>query len=112
MRHAKKSTNRDFRMTFKEVPESEPVEQEAQEEDIQDQNTAEEEVCYQTVKDDMQTSTEMFESAMYLVCVLIIEPSSVAVQSHGLSPRCFTVNCHFVLPLCTLFPTDSSAGNC
>ncbi|DBA84856.1 TPA: hypothetical protein ACH3X1_005879 [Trebouxia sp. C0004] len=43
MRHAKKSTNRDFRMTFKEVPESEPVEQEAQEEDVQDQSAAEEE---------------------------------------------------------------------
>lgn len=46
MRHAKKSTNRDFRMTFKEVPESEPVEEEAQKEDVQDQSTAEEEVCY------------------------------------------------------------------
>ncbi|KAA6422807.1 MAG: hypothetical protein FRX49_07342 [Trebouxia sp. A1-2] len=43
MRHAKKSTNRDFRMTFKEVPESEPVEEEAQKEDVQDQSTAEEE---------------------------------------------------------------------
>ncbi len=50
MRHAKKSTNRDFRMTFKEVPESEPVE----EEDVQDQNTAGEEVCYQTAKDSIQ----------------------------------------------------------
>ena len=44
MRHAKKSTNRDFRMTFKEVPESEPVEEEAQEEEVQHQNAAEEEV--------------------------------------------------------------------
>ncbi len=72
MRHAKKSTNRDFRMTFKEVPESEPVEEEAQEEDVQDQNTAEEEVCYPTAKDSIQT---------YLVCVPVIRPSSVAVQS-------------------------------
>ncbi len=31
MRHAKKSTNRDFRMTFKEVPEPEPEEEEGQE---------------------------------------------------------------------------------
>ena len=55
MRHAKKSTNRDFRMTFKEVPESEPVE----EEDAHDQNTAEEEVCYQTAKDNMQTCQDV-----------------------------------------------------
>lgn len=59
MRHAKKSTNRDFRMTFKEVPESETVEEEAQEEDAHDQNTAEEEVCYQTAKDNMQTCQDV-----------------------------------------------------
>ncbi len=59
MRHAKKSTNRDFRMTFKEVPESEPVEEEAQEEDVQDQSAAEEEVCHQTAKDDMQTCRDV-----------------------------------------------------
>lgn len=25
-------------------------------------------------------------------------------------PRCFSVNCHFVLPLCTLFRMDAPAG--
>ena len=59
MRHAKKSTNRDFRMTFKEVPESEPVEEEAQEEDVQGPNTAGEEVCYQTAKDSIQTCQDV-----------------------------------------------------
>lgn len=34
MRHAKKSTNRDFRMTFKEVPE--PEDEEVQEADVKD----------------------------------------------------------------------------
>ena len=41
MRHAKKSTNRDFRMTFKEVPEPEP---EPEEEEVQEDDAAQEAV--------------------------------------------------------------------
>jgi len=67
MRHAKKSINRDFRMTFKEVPESEPVEEEAQEEDAQDQSAAGKEVCYQTAKGDMQTYQNV--RASWISCV-------------------------------------------
>ena len=44
MRHAKKSTNRDFRMTFKEVPEPEP---EPEEEEAQEEDAAQEEVWQQ-----------------------------------------------------------------
>ncbi len=54
-------------MTFKEVPESEPVEEEAQEEDAQDQSAAGKEVCYQTAKGDMQTHQNV--RASWISCV-------------------------------------------
>lgn len=47
MRHAKKSTNRDFRMTFKEVPEPEP---EPEEEEAQEDDAAQEAVWQQMSK--------------------------------------------------------------
>lgn len=48
MRHAKKSTNRDFRMTFKEVPEPEP---EPEEEEAQEEYAAQEAVWQQMSND-------------------------------------------------------------